>query len=122
MAVARKKSGDVHICIVPGPLNQARMSEHYQLPVVDHILDRFNDGKVFSKLDVTSAYGHLELEKTSSLLTCIIPFGLSVSGEIFQRHITQTVECVPGVACIAEDITPTGKDDTHTSRVHYYIS
>ena len=33
-----------------------------------------------------------------------LPFGLSVSSEIFQKRLAQALEGIVGVACIADDI------------------
>ncbi len=123
MAVGRKKGGALRICIDPAPLNEALMREHHHLPVIEDVLDKFSGAKVFSKLDVASAYWHLELEKESSLLTCmatpwgrfqwkVLPFGLCVSSEIFARHISQALDGLPSVYCIADDIAVLSKGDT----------
>ena len=124
MATVRKKNGSLRICIDPAHLNSALMREHYQLPVIEDVLDKFNDARVFSKLDVSTAYWHLELDNESSLLTTMItpfgrykwrrlPFGLSVSSEIFQRNLSQALEGVQSAICIADDIALMGKNDEH---------
>ena len=124
MAVARKKSGAIRICVDPAPLNTALRREHYKLPTLDDVLDKFSEARVFSKFDVENAYWHLELDETSSLLTTMItpwgrfrwlrlPFGLSVSGEIFQRRLTEALSGLDGVAPIADDIAVVGKDDSN---------
>ena len=134
MAVARKKNGSMRLCIDPAHLNAALLREHYQLPTLDDVLDKFSGSKVFSKLDVKSAYWHLELDETSSLLTTMItpfgrfrwlrlPFGLCVSSEIFQRHLSQALDGLQGVACIADDLALMGKDDdNHADRLHKLLS
>ena len=40
-----------------------------------------------------------------------LPFGLSVSGEIFQKHLHQELQGLPGVNGIADDVLIYGKDD-----------
>ena len=105
------------------------MREHYRLPTVDDTLDKFSDCRVFSKLDVRNAYWHIELDEESSLLTtmitpfgryrwCRLPFGLPVSGEIFQRRLTEALAGLEGVICVADDIAILSKDDaTHDSQL-----
>ena len=51
---------------------QAFKREHYKLPVLDDVLPKLKDAKVFSKLDVREAYWHVRLEETSSRLTTMI--------------------------------------------------
>ena len=117
-----KKSGDVRICIDPKPLNEALRRERYQLLVLDEILPELSKARVFSKVDLSSAFWHLSLDEESSLLTTFItpfgrykwlrlPFGLNVSSEIFQKRLCQALEGLPGVLCIADDIIIYGKDD-----------
>lgn len=56
MAVVHKPSGKLRICIDSQPLNEALKREHYRLPVLDDVLPKLRDAKVFSKLDVREAY------------------------------------------------------------------
>ena len=116
MAITRKESdGSLRICIDPQALNAVLIRERFQLPTLDDILPKLNNAKVFSKLDVKEAFWHVKLDKESSLLTTMgtpfgryrwarLPFGLSVSSEIFQRRLTQALEGLEGVVCVADDI------------------
>ena len=40
-----------------------------------------------------------------------LPFGLSVSSEIFQRHLHQELQGLPGVKCIADDVLIHGTNE-----------
>ena len=64
MAVVHKPSGKLGICIDPQPLNAALKREHYKLPVLDDVLPKLKDAKVFSKLDVREAHWHVRLTKS----------------------------------------------------------
>lgn len=76
MAVVHKPSGKLCICIDPQPLNEALKHEHYRLPVLDDVLPKLRDAKVFSTLNVREAYWHVKLDEGSSKLTTMItPFG-----------------------------------------------
>ena len=70
---------------------------------------------MFSTVDLRSGYWHCVLDHESSLLTtfstpfgryrwCRLPFGLSVSSEIFQKRVNQALEGLSGVLDIADDI------------------
>ena len=115
MAVARKPTGKLRICIDPGPLNEVLLREHYKLPTMEDILDKMCDTTVFSKFDVENAYWHCQLDDASSQLVVmatpigrlkwnVLPFGLNVSGEIFQRKLTEALSGLEHVTPIADDI------------------
>ena len=123
MAIATKKNGSLRICIDPRSLNLALKREHYQLPVLDDILPDLAKAKIFGKVDLNHGYWHCTLEEDSSMLTTFstpfgryrwtrLPFGLSVSSEIFQKRLVQALEGIVGVACIADDILIYGIGDT----------
>ena len=74
--VAVKKSGELRVCIDPKPLNAALKREHYQIPLVDDLLPDLTDARVFTKVDLASAFWHLELDEESSMLTTFAtPYG-----------------------------------------------
>ena len=123
MSIATKKNGSLRICIDPRSLNLALKREHYQPPVLDDILPDLAKAKIFSKIDLIHGYLHCTLEEDFSMLTTLstpfgryrwtrLPFGLSVSSEIFQKRLVQALEGLVGVACIADDILIYGIGDT----------
>ena len=106
LAVATKKSG---------ALNEALKRETFQIPILDKILPELSQAKVLSTVDLRSGYWHCVRDHESSLLTtfstpfgsyhwCRLPFGLSVSSEIFQKRVNQALEGLSGVLDIADDI------------------
>ncbi|KAK3752443.1 hypothetical protein QZH41_003511 [Actinostola sp. cb2023] len=71
--------------------------------------------KLFSKLDLKHGYWHCVLDEPSSILTTFatpfgrykwkrLPFGLSVSSEIFQKRLIQALEGLPSTTPVADDI------------------
>ena len=119
MAVVKKANGKIRICIDPQPLNEALKREHFKLPTLEDVLPNLNKAKVFSKYDVKEAFWHIKLDEESQLLTTMItpwgrfkwlrlPFGLKPSSEIFQKRFQQSIEGLPGVACIADDVIVAG--------------
>ena len=56
IVLAVKKSGELRVCIDPNPLNAALKREHHQIPVVDDLLPDLTDSRVFSKVDLASAF------------------------------------------------------------------
>ena len=69
LMMAEKKNGDRRICIDPRPLNKALKHEHYPLPIFEDILPDLNQAKIFSKLDMSSAFSQVKLDEPSSHLT-----------------------------------------------------
>ena len=120
MVVAEKKNGDLRVCIDPRHLNKALQREHYTLPVLDDVLHDLGQSRVFTKADLKSGYWHVVLDEESSKLTTFqtcggryrwlrLPFGLSVSAEIFQRKLMQNLSDLTGVVCIADDVVIHGR-------------
>ena len=132
MSVAEKRYG-VRICIDPCPLNKALKREHYTLPALEDILPELSQACKFSVCDLKAGYLHCELAHPSSLLTtfatpfgryrwCRLPFGLTVSSEIFQKRLHQALEGLEGVRCIADDVLIWGRtDDEHDERVRLFL-
>lgn len=123
MAVVRKANGNIRICIDPQPLNKVLVRERYKLPTFDDILPELNNARTFTKLDVQEAFWHVRLDQGSSRLTTMItpfgrfrwsrlPFGLSVSSEIFQRKLHESLSGLDGVLTIADDIIVAGCGET----------
>ena len=119
MVVTEKKSGDLRICLDPRPLNDVLKREQYTLPTLEDTLTQLSNAKVFTKLDLSNGYWHVPMEEESSYLTTFItdhgrfrwlrlPFGLSVSSEIFQKRLHQAIDGLPGVICVADDIVVYG--------------
>ena len=123
VVVTTKKSGALRICVNPRPLNKALKRETYPMPILDEILPELSKAKVFSTVDLRSGFWHCVLDDESSLLTTFntpygryrwlrLPFGLSVSPEIFQKRVNQTLEGLEGVLNIADDILIYGVGDS----------
>ena len=115
VVVATKKSGALRVCIDPKELNTALKRERYQLPVLDDILPELSQAKVYSTVDFRSGFWHCKLDEESSLLTtfatphgryrwCRLPFGLSVSSEIFQKRVDQVLDRLDGILDITDDV------------------
>ena len=134
IVVAVKKSSELRAGIDPKPLNDALKREHYQIPVIDDLLPDLTDARVFTKADLASAFWHLELDHESSMRTTFatpsgryrwlrLPFGLSVSSEIFQKRFHEELDGLPGVKCIADDVLIHGTTEAdHDSNLEAFMS
>ena len=56
VAVEKKNTEKLRICINPRPLNKAIKREHYHLPTIKEITTRLNGAKYFSTLDARSGF------------------------------------------------------------------
>ena len=67
--------------------------------------------------DATSSFWHISLDLRCSLLTTFntplgkygwlrMPFGLKVSGDVFQERLDRVLRLVPGVLGIVDDTVP----------------
>ena len=121
ICVIRKKSGDLRISLDPRELNKALMRENYTLPVLDDVLHEMSESRVFTKCDLSSGYWHCVLDENSSYLTTFqtvhgrfrwlrLPFGLSVSAEIFGKKLLEALDGLQNVVCIADDVVIHGKN------------
>ena len=95
------------------------------MPTLEDVLPNFRNTRVFTKLDVKEFCWLEHLSEQSSLLATMItpfgrlhwvrlPFGLTVSSEIFQKHLTKAFDSLNGVIFVADDIGMVGCGDTQT--------
>ena len=128
LVVVKKPSGKLRLCIDPKPLNKALKRNHYPLPIIEDLLPELRNAKVFSLCDVKDGYWHVKLSEPSSYLTTFetpygryrwlrMPFGISPASEYFQYMLDQTLEGLPGIHTLADDILVTGEGETHEEAV-----
>lgn len=120
MTIVEKKSGKLRICLDPHDLNKNVQRPHYPIKTIDDVLPQLNGAKFFTKLDTTSAYWNVMLDRESSFLTTFntcfgryrylrLPMGLKSSMDIFQLKMDECFEGLPGVVAIVDDILCYGK-------------
>lgn len=100
-----KDNGELRLCIDMRQVNKAIRREHFPLPRFDDMMPRLDGAKIFSKLDIKSAFHQYLLDETSRIMTTFITpwgrfrykrlvFGVTCAPEIFQRIMTDIlVEC-----------------------------
>lgn len=117
-----KKNGEVRLCgDYKVTLNQNLKMERYVLPRIEDLFEKLSGGVIFSKIDLTSAYQQILLDKSSQELTTIsthmglfkyirCPYGINTLPAIFQRAIESVVGSMKGVGVFLDDISVAGTD------------
>ena len=119
----------LRLCLDPRDLNKAIERNQWYARTLDDILPELAQSKYFTVIDATSGFWHVPLEFRGSLLTTIntpwgkyrwlrMPFGLKVSGDVFQERLDRVIRLVPGELRIADDIVIHGAtENTHDGTV-----
>ena len=127
IVVSYKKSGKIRLCIDLREVNKAIIPDRYPLPKIDELLGELCNAKVFTQLDLASAYHQLELHPESRSLTCFIThdglyqykrvcFGLSSAPSVFQKMMSVMLADLPGVKCYLDDVIIFGKNTEEHNR------
>lgn len=113
-AVPKGKDNFRLIVDMKGP-NGAIMRQYYMLPRVDEIKVKLSGSRIFTKLDLASAFHHIRLSEESSAMTTFMSpsgmyrfkrlvFGVNCAPEIFQRVMEEVLRGIDGVIVYIDDI------------------
>ena len=118
-----KPNGALRICgDYKVTVNSASKHDKYPLPRIEDLFSQLEGGKIFSKLDLSSAFQQIPLDEDSRKFTTIntnkglfqytrLPFGISSAPSIFQRVMDGVLSGLQGVASYINDIAVTGKTE-----------
>ena len=121
--VAKRDTKDVRLCgDYKVTINPVIREDKFPLPRVEDIFAKMAGGKRFSKFDLKNAYLQMEVEETSKQYLTInthkglfqynrLPFGIKTAPSIWQRAMEQTLQGIPNVEVMLDDIIVTGKSD-----------
>ncbi|KAI0991773.1 hypothetical protein K3495_g16414, partial [Podosphaera aphanis] len=98
LLVAKKPGGGIRICHDFRGINNLTLKNRYPLPLIKETLDLVCNAKIFTKVDVISAFNRIRIKEGQEWLTAFItrfglyeqlvtPFGLCGAPGIFQRYI-----------------------------------
>jgi transposase InsO family protein len=130
MLVIPKSNGDIRICIDMRAANKAIKRINHPMPNLDQFRIILNEFKIFSKIDMTSAYHHIPLSVESRKITTFwsnigllrykrLMFGMNAAPELFQGMMEQLFSNIDGVVIYLDDILVGGKDvSDHDQRLN----
>ncbi|CAM5075895.1 unnamed protein product, partial [Natator depressus] len=120
-----KKGGGIHLCVDLREPNKAIVIDSHPLPHKEEVFAELRGAKMFSTLDLQSAYYQVMLHEDSRYLTAFItheglfyfkrvPYGLTSSPSAFQKMMSLILKNQHGVQCYLDDIIVFG----NTSEEH----
>ncbi|GFT05187.1 retrovirus-related Pol polyprotein from transposon 412 [Trichonephila clavipes] len=95
--VVLKKDGSPRVCIDFRKLNRVLVKDHYPLPLIEDILDKLQDTRVFSTIDLRNGFFHVPVNKQGRPYTSFVtqngqfqflkmPFGHSTCPSTFYQY------------------------------------
>nr|XP_021322748.1 uncharacterized protein K02A2.6-like [Danio rerio] len=113
--IVEKKNGQLRICLDPRDLHKAIKREHFKLLIREEIMSQFALAKWFSKLDISTGFWQMKLDKASSRLCTFntpegryrslrLPYGILSAPEVYHKTIRLIYEHIQGVETMMDDI------------------
>lgn len=107
----RKKTGKIRLCVDFRGLNAITKKNRYPLPLVDDLLNRVQGCKVFTVINLKSAYSHLCIKEGDEWKTAfrthlglfehlVVPYGLTNAPAAFQSFIQDTLRNILDIVCV----------------------
>ena len=112
------------ICLDPANLNKVITREPYHFRTPEDIAHLLAYTCIMTVYDCKKGYWHQKLDQTSSYLTTfnteigrfrytVMPFGITVAGDVFQRQLDQCFGKIDELIVIADDLMVVGKKHNH---------
>lgn len=122
VTMVQKMNGQWRMCGDYREVNKITVPDRYPMPHIHDFTQSLGGVKVFSALDVVSAYHNIPMNEDDIQKTAIItpfglyeylvmPFGLRNSAQTFQRFMDSIFRGVPNVYVYIDDILIASKDE-----------
>ena len=129
---AKKPGGGLRFCVDYRGLNAITVKNRYPLPLISETLDRLSRAKIYTKLDIISAFNRIRIKKGQEHLTAfrtrqglfeylVLPFGLCNGPATFQSYINEALRGYLDDFCTAylDDILIYSENELeHQEHVH----
>lgn len=128
----KKKDGGLRVCGDYRRLNAITKPDRYPLPRIQEFTYQLQNKKIFTKLDLKTAYYSIPMkedaEKTAIItpfglfeFTCM-PFGLRNASQTFQRFMHETLQGIEGCFCFVDDILLSSNNEKeHENLLHQVL-
>ena len=114
----------LRICLNPTNLNIVIVREPYHFWTPEDIAHLLADASILTVCDCKKGHWHQALDKPSSYLTTfnteigryrftVMPFGITVAGDIFQQKLDECFGHIENLIVIADDVMVVGKKENH---------
>ncbi|OJT10654.1 Transposon Tf2-12 polyprotein [Trametes pubescens] len=108
---ARKKTGELRLCVDYRGLNAITKKNRYPLPLINDLLDRVQGCTVFTTLDLKNAFNLIRIREGDEWKTAfrthlglfeylVMPFGLTNAPGTFQAYIQDALRDLLDVICV----------------------
>lgn len=127
---AKKPGGGLRFCVDYRALNAITIKNRYPLPLIQETLARLSNARIYTKLDVVSAFNRIRIAEGHEYLTAfntryglyetlVMPFGLTNAPATFQARINEVLHPYLDVFCTAYiDDVLVYSDDLSSHRKH----
>lgn len=114
IVAAIKPDGSVRLCLDPKDLNENLERNPYYMKTIDELSAELSGNSLFTVLDAKQGYWHVPLDDESSKMTTFntpwgkfrftrLPFGLKISGDVFQERLDAVLSSHSGVTNVVDD-------------------
>jgi hypothetical protein len=122
--VPKKNPGEYRLVVDYRALNSLTVPDAHPLPLIEELIHKQSQYKMWSVFDVKNGYHQLPLRKEDRPYTCmttpngiyqwtVLVMGLKNGGAIFQRMMEWVLQGIEGVSVYIDDVIVGSKGETH---------
>ncbi|XP_053696549.1 uncharacterized protein K02A2.6-like [Sabethes cyaneus] len=115
LTIVEKPDKSLRLCLDPRDLNKVLLKEPFLIPTIDDLRVKLANKSIFSVFDLKDGFFQIELDRKSSFLCSFntpfgvyrykrLPFGLSISPEVFQKFNEENFSDIAGVFVYIDDL------------------